>query len=261
MEDSKKTILLHDYRDDIVERKHKSDLFDWGQWPDWHILYKTLAYERCSSRDVESYPYVRNAILEGHEVFKGCFDSPYIPFTFDIMNGWWFCFKDIFHIDNIVRNSKSEKDKKAKDESLQRMMDIMKKNGEECGELIKTYNVQYELFESFINYLRVVYTVGNITPVPKGCNRYSGDLDTWEYKINRDGSKYSGNYIERLCFNDYDNKIITKEEYEKDKTSYLKGRTILIMKRGLRYLGFCEGLDEIVESIICEWNSPKTLFD
>ena len=53
---------LHDFRQDIVSRKR--DKKYWNNWENWNILYKTLAYELSSSRDVESYRYVRNQVFE-----------------------------------------------------------------------------------------------------------------------------------------------------------------------------------------------------
>ena len=60
-----------------------------------------------SSRDVESYGYVKNQVLE---YFSDC--TKYISgtITLDIMSGWWFCFKYLFDLDKrINRNSKQSK--------------------------------------------------------------------------------------------------------------------------------------------------------
>ena len=46
--------LLYDYRKSVVERKHKSNWIDWTKWDSWGSLYKTLAYERSCSRDVDT---------------------------------------------------------------------------------------------------------------------------------------------------------------------------------------------------------------
>lgn len=53
-------LINHDYRKDVVERKRARNY--WGKWDSWNILYKTLAYEICSSKHVESYCYVRKSL-------------------------------------------------------------------------------------------------------------------------------------------------------------------------------------------------------
>ena len=94
---------LYDYRQDIVNKKHNKEY--WKDWNNWNILYRTLAYEISSSKDVESYGYVKQ------DVFK-YFDNliPYVgenP-TADIMNGWWYCFKVLFNVKSNRENKKTK---------------------------------------------------------------------------------------------------------------------------------------------------------
>lgn len=240
MKEEYKKKLLHDYRDDIVSRKRKSKWINWAEWKNWDILYKTMAYEISCSKDVESYGYVREDIfnIPGNELVRVVGECP----TADIMNGWWYCFKTIFKID------KSRKQSNKIEEKI--MKDIL-----EGKNIYESYGIELDLYQEFTSYLKLVYTIGNMTPVPKKCNTYENFLDNWEYKLYSHKEKYGENYIDKLHFEDYNDKNkITKEKFLNDPKSYIKNRIELIIKRGYRIVSNGDiisenDLKEIRESI------------
>lgn len=222
---------LHDFRVDIILKKR--DRVRWNNWDKWNILYKTLAYELSSSRDVERYPYVRNRVFE----FFGDYEK-YIcgAVTLDIMNGWWFCFKTLFNIDT-SRNSVETK------EFLSRLNNQIEKiniNEEEklIDVICKSYNITEEEIKSLLSFLKVVYTIGNISPASR--NPKADKFDSWEYKLFVSGSiNYTDlDYIEYFYFEEYskDRKWWDDLKKSSDKKKvileYMNSRINLITERG-----------------------------
>ena len=221
--------MRHDYREDIVKRKRDKEY--WGNWSNWNILYKTLAYETSSSKDVERYSYVRNEILEYYDVKI----SDYVGknYSFDIMNGWWYCFKELFCLDS----RKSSETKAFMERMKQEIYKINRKDAL-VEYLVENYCLKKETAGCLIEYLEVVYTIGNIVPVPKGANRHADNLDSWEYKINSSFLKYQGSdYNDYFHFNEYTNMIfkIDKENKEDSIFQYMNTRISLIKNRGEFY--------------------------
>lgn len=224
---------LYDFRTSIVERKRNK--FFWNEWKKWNILYKTLAYELSGSRDIESYGYVRKEVFryfDEYEEYAGYGASV------DIMNGWWFCFKVLFGINESRINEKTRKDIYALMKKIQHITDKQKlvdKINEEYPKLDKA------VIEVFLEYLEVVYTIGNITPVPKGGNVHADIFDSWEYKMfYSDAIEYpkDAGYMEYFFFEEYkkEDKWWEKFKSEKEKVKivfeYMGSRIQLIKNRG-----------------------------
>lgn len=184
-----------------------------------------------SSRDVERYSYVRNHVFEFFRDYE-----KYIcgAVTLDIMNGWWFCFKTLFNIDT-GRNSIETK------EFLSRLNNQIEKINEEeklIDVICKNYSITEEEIKSLLGFLKVVYTIGNISPASR--NPHADRFDSWEYKLFVSGSiNYTDlGYIEYFCFEDYskDRKwwIDLKESNDKKKVilEYMNSRIYLITERG-----------------------------
>jgi len=219
---------LHDFRVDIILKKR--DRARWNNWDKWNILYKTLAYELSSSHDVESYPYVRNQVFELFRDYE-----KYIcgAVTLDIMNGWWFCFKTLFNIDT-SRNSIETK------EFLSRLNNQIEKINEEeklIDVICKNYSITEEEIKSLLGFLKVVYTIGNISPASR--NPKADKFDSWEYKLFESGSiNYTDLGYKYFYFEDYskDRKwwIDLKESNDKKKVilEYMNSRIYLITERG-----------------------------
>ena len=222
---------LHDFRADIILKKR--DRGRWNNWDQWNILYKTLAYELSSSRDVESYPYVRNRVFEFFRDYK-----KYIcgAVTLDIMNGWWFCFKPLFNIDT-SRNSVETKEFLTR---LNNKIEKIDKDEEEklIDVICKNYSITEEEIKSLLSFLKVVYTIGNISPVSR--NPKADRFDSWEYKLFVSGSiNYTDlSYIEYFCFEDYSKDrewwSDLKKSNDKKKVilEYMNSRINLITERG-----------------------------
>ena len=201
---------LHDFRADIILKKR--DRERWNNWDKWNVLYKTLAYELSSSRDVESYGYVRKRVFDFFSDYK-----KYIcgAVTLDIMNGWWFCFKTLFNI-NTSRNSVETK------KFLLRLSDQIEKIDEEemlINVICKNYSITEVEIKSLLSFLKVVYTIGNISPASR--NPKADKFDSWEYKLFVSGSidHTDLDYMEYFCFEDYskDRKWWTDLEKSNDK--------------------------------------------
>lgn len=109
----------------------KKDANYWGDWDIWNSLYKTLAYELSSSRDVESYEYVKRNVLTLLNVNEN-YDVK--NFRLDIMNGWWYCFKFVFE----VGPRKSDETKNF----MKKLMESIKNKTEK--ELIEFIDESYE---------------------------------------------------------------------------------------------------------------------
>ena len=248
MNNSVKERLLHDYREDVIKRDRKklrkktveeldSIYKDWNNSND--IIQKTMMYEvsfACS--DVESYGFVKENAFD-------CYCKDYKKYkTADIMNGWWFCFKKVFKIETSRINCETVKIKKKIRDG---------KYNPKC--------IDIQLLCKLSEYLRIVYTLGNITPAPinPGGSGF-GEIDLWEYKLNRFWEKDPDN-IEKLYFHDYEAKssIMSKSfsEYMEsfDLIQYMDSRIDLILRRGYRILTSGEEISDkdldLLRKIIC----------
>lgn len=222
---------LHDFRQDIVLKKHDKEY--WNNWKRWNILYKTLAYELSSSRDVESYGYVKNQVLE---YFSDC--TKYISgtITLDIMSGWWFCFKYLFDLDKrINRNSKQAKKYLF---TLQEQIKDINKEVDLIDFVCKNYSIAKMEIKSLLDFLDVVYTIGNITPVNNNPN--ADCFDSWEYKLFvSDSINYTGDSFKYFIYDSY---YKEKKQWWKDFQNsndkkkvileYMDSRVNLIKQRG-----------------------------
>lgn len=232
MKSSSFNLILHDFRDDIVARKRASI---WKEWRKWSILYKTISYELSASRDVESYTYVKQKAFE-------IYCPNYKDYTTaDIMNGWWYCFKDVFDIN----------DSRCSDKTLQ-FLNQIKSNIEGmddyevveylCGE----YKKDKSLYITLLEFLKVIYTIGNITPAKENRNR--SRLDNWEDKLR--AGKWTIEETKELCFDMYDdNKMINYKET--DIKEYMVERIDFILKRAIQIVGCTDdvGIKAIKEQI------------
>lgn len=216
MESSCLNLILHDFRDDIIARKRASI---WKEWGNWSVLYKTLSYELSASRGVESYTYVRQKAFETY-----CPDYKKRYAIADIMNGWWYCFKVVFDI-NTGRHS---------DKTLQ-FLNEMKSTIEGMDDyevveyLCDKYKKEKSLYIALLEFLKVIYTIGNITPAKENRNR--SRLDNWEDKLR--AGKWTIKETKELCFDIYDdNKIINYKET--DIKEYMVERIDFILKRAIQ---------------------------
>lgn len=222
--------MEHDYRDDIVKRKHNKKF--WENWDSWNILYKTLAYETSSSRDVESYDYIKKSL----EVFYDERLTLYVgeDYTFDIMNGWWNCFKVLFNLNFSRKNEET----KLFIENIKKEIVSIKEKDELKEYISQRYSLKEETVKCFLDFLEVVYTFGNIAPVPKGANKHADDWDSWEYKLNSPFLNYKlDSYKEYFHFEEYPKESFQIDDEDKEKSicKYLSERVQLIKKRGRFY--------------------------
>lgn len=236
-----KEIETYDFRTCIVEKKRDKEY--WGNWKHWNILYKTLVYEMSSCKDVERYGYVREQIFKCFENYKQYVGE---EASLDIMNGWWFCFKELFSIKESRHNQSVKEFIKNLQEEIYNVNDR-----KELEKIIsKKCEIKIEVSEVFLNYLEVVYTIGNITPVPKGGNVHADVFDSWEHKLYISQKvQYKGkNYMEYFYFIDYaeedknwykkwkdaedrDKKIEIIRGFMESRTTYIKNRGKEIAKR------------------------------
>ena len=208
-------ILLHDFRDDIVKNNKKCVEIK-ENWNRYNSLEKAIEFKKLEIH-VEADMDVKKKAFSSY-----CpeFATEYI--TADIMNGWWYCFKTIYKLDE---------SRKAFRKNHDNMLSQMVNSEEE---------------ETLRKYLKVVYTIGNMTPAPynPGGKGY-GEIDFWEYKLERYGKLYH-NYngdIDKLLFQDYEPYIagikgVKYREYMEtfDLVGYMNDRIDLIIKRGYRIL-------------------------
>lgn len=223
---------LHDFREDVVLRKRDKEY--WNGWNTWNILYKTLAYELSSSYDVERYKYVRNQVFEIFSDYENYIDG---NATLDIMNGWWFCFKTLFDIKTSRRSYQTRK-------FLLELSTKIKKFDRDdnvISFICENYNIAETEMKSLYEFLKVVYTIGNITPISK--NPSADCFDSWEYKLFvSDSTRYlEPGYKKYFGFEDYSKDNIQwayklKNSVEKNKVivDYMDSRTNLIKMRGER---------------------------
>ncbi len=230
-----KGIDKYDFRTCIVEKDPNIEY--WGNWKHWNVLYKTLAYEISSYKDVERDEYVREQIFKCFKNYKQYVGE---EASLDIMNGWWFCFKKLFNIKTGRQNSLT---KKFISDMMEEINNVNDK--EKLVEIIfKKYGIDKSVLKVFLEYLEVVYTIGNITPVPKGGNVRADDFDSWEYKLYiSEKVKYKGsNYMEYFYFLEYDEKDADWYNKWKDAKSkndkmgvicnFMESRIVYIKNRG-----------------------------
>lgn len=87
----------------------------------------------------------------------------------DLMNGWWNLFKRIANIS--PENSRSQ--------IVPQLFESFENITETTlsSQLVKSYGHSSDVWDTFLNYLDVVYTIGNITPA--GANPGGSGLDLW----------------------------------------------------------------------------------
>lgn len=86
--------ILHDYRDDVVDQFQNIDLKKRWHEASNDIIEKTLIYEfEPLCHDVEKYEFVKKSAFS---YYCQEYDNLYV--TSDIMNGWWYCFKTIYKL-------------------------------------------------------------------------------------------------------------------------------------------------------------------
>ena len=204
--------ILHDFRKDVVGRKHAKI---WKEWDFQNILFKTIAYELSASRDVESYEYVKAKAFN-----KYCQDYKNYRIA-DIMNGWWCCFTLIFDLNS---GRHSENTKVFLEELKQKIQGKTDEN-ELVDILVENYKKEKQLYATLLEFLKVVYTYGNIAPAKE--NKYRGRLDNWELK----NGDYSCDEEEELCIGMYDKGRVVEDTNNIIK--YMEERIDLILKRAL----------------------------
>lgn len=224
---------LYDFRESIVKRKRDKKF--WNDWDKWNILYKTLVFELSGSKDVESYVYVRKVVFGYFDRYEEYVGS---GVSLDIMNGWWFCFKILFGVNESRINKKTRNDICTFMKKIQYVGD----NQSLIDKIREEYpNLGEKVIRLFIEYLEVVYTIGNITPVPKGGNVHADIFDSWEYKLFfADSVKYAADtdYMKYFLFEEYkiEDKWWVRFKSENDKiqivSEYMESRIELIKNRG-----------------------------
>ena len=247
-------MTLHDYRRDIVMQTNKEK---WNDWDKWNILQKTLEYELDKTvKDVESYEFVKKKIFSSY-----CpnYKKEYV--TADIMNGWWYCFKELF--DHKIMSRQNDKEKIKINDFLE---DLKGKDNKELVKLIsnklkteyKDRDDKEKICESFIRFLKVVYTTGNMTPAPINPSQGRG-LDTWEYKLGTYKEMYHDyeGDKEKLLFQDYCEQNVIKPytktaDFKKYPAKYMNSRTELIIRRAYRVNVGQEISEDILKEIFCE---------
>lgn len=233
MENREFDSILHDFRRDVVMRKRS---VIWEEWDNWNILYKTIEYELSSSRDVESYKYVKEKAFE-----KYCPDYEKYK-TADVMNGWWYCFKVIF---DIKSSRRSDETKRFLDD-LNHKIEGMKEQ-QVVKFLCEHYKKEERLYAVLLEFLKVVYTVGNITPAKENKNR--ARLDNWEIKLEKGG--WSNKEKKDLHYYMYVKDEIIRVE-DNNLVTYMEERIGLILCRALQVEGHVDNdyLNELRKRIM-----------
>ncbi len=198
-----------------------------------NILEKTMIYElspQCGH--VESYDEVKDIAFKNYsKEAKEIFTSA------DIMNGWWYCFKYIFLKDRnrIGRFSEEAVSIKSTVYNL-----VKGKEQEEAISALckKEYTDNEALCISFMEYLKVVYTIGNLILTPPKVYYFRDFLDSWEYKWNKYKSERDGLFLEDYPINDKgEMKVFYKDKTDFDGNidnliEYMNDRRNKIISRG-----------------------------
>lgn len=227
-----KNVVFCDFRDAILVQQEVCNEEDIEKW---NILYKTLIYELDKrTSHVENSSIVKITL-------KKYFENINKYNTADIMNGWWQPFKYLFGL-------KSRKDKEKLEQILAACKDKHEKNIYDS--LPDDYkHFSKEVFDNFLIYLKLVYTIGNITP--SYVNKNTGYLDSWERKMKE--YEWNDGDWEKLKFNDYnvDEDYYIPEKFKENPMKYINSRIELIIKRTLRMLNISE-INYWYERIISE---------
>ena len=243
--------ILHDYRSDIV-KGDQENVDKWKKWDNWNILQKTLEYELDEKMShVESNLDVKKLAFSRY-----CSNYKEEYATADIMNGWWYCFKELFNHEITSRQNDKDKVnsflKDLKGEENEKLVNSISNN---LKIEYKVRNDKEKICEAFIRFLKVVYTIGNMTPAPKNPSQGLG-LDTWEYKLDTYKEMYHDyeGDKEKLRFQDYYNQNVIKpawttKKFHEDPAGYMNSRTELILKRAYRII---VGNQEIPKDILKE---------
>lgn len=198
-------------------------------------MYKTISYELSASRDVESYAYVKQKAFE-------IYCPNYKDYTTaDIMNGWWYCFKVVFDINDSRRSDKTLQFLNQIKSSIEGMDDY-----EVVEYLCGEYKKDKSLYITLLEFLKVIYTIGNITPAKENRNR--SRLDNWEDKLR--AGNWTIEETKELCFDMYDdNRMINYKET--DIKEYMVERIDFILKRAIQIVGCTDevGIKTIKEQI------------
>ncbi len=223
--------LMCDYRYVVLTRerfrmrKSTREILDAAEkkWENANnILEKTLIYELCPAcKDVEGYKIVKDLAFckYNNKITEKYSDA-------DIMNGWWPIFKKIFKIEYRIDKHKKSNVK------IEDLYEISKgkKEDELASCLSKKHKIEKEIIKDLFAFLKVVYTIGNISPVPRGCN-IRASRDQWEYKVKNRIGCYDELSSEELFLEDYDIENIFEEL---DDKKYIEDRIDRIIKRGYR---------------------------
>ncbi len=239
--------ILHDYREDVLyqetQRWHKDNIILLNKTGDeWrsaqNILAKTLVYETSSvCRDVEDNDFVcKDAFSDYCPEYENKYN------TADIMNGWWYGFKILFP-DVLIGIRQSH----ATRENMRRMIEKIKDcpDKDVIGVIRKDYPTSDENdIKMFLGFLRVVYTMGNMTPAPINPPIGRG-ADMWEHKLNKYKEMYHDKKgdMDALFFQDYE---FNKNNWptgriKEDLAGYFESRIDLTIRRGYRIKNHING--------------------
>ncbi len=241
--------IFHDYRETILnlnpnnrnieyEKAYVNLRNSWNSAS--NSLEQSLIYELSPlCKHVENYSIVRKDAYQYYESdnMNGSLLDQYAHA--DIMNGWWYCFKFMFGLVDRKKKSGIEEIKNIiKEKENKDVPKVLLKYAREKG--IKTYDE--EAYKWLICFMRLAYTVGNITPAP--INPSADPLDSWEYKLNQYQHMYHDyrGDIKNLYFLDYvDNEQIIKQntildDFKNNPGEYIQSRVELIIRRGYRIL-------------------------
>lgn len=181
--------------------------------------------------------------------------------TADIMNGWWYCFKELLDIGyrknkQRIPNPKlvSLQNKVCRISNESELLELLMENGN------KKYKNNPDIYKSLLRFLKVVYTIGNLTPAT--INPGADKLDSWEYKLNKYKRMYHDNNgdIDKLCFQDYCEgkevkKSISIKEFQMNPIEYMDSRVEYIFRRAYRIINNGEKISQIGKSH--EQKQPK----
>lgn len=171
-----------DLRDDIVKDEKGVEFFK-KDWKSWNILYCTLWFAENFSIDVEFChdalaSYKKYLRYKNKIEFSGKTMSHHeVTLTADIMNGWWGPLKILFFENNEIRE-KGICNLRGKIESSGNRTTS---NENLTDWIYENYQIDKAVCQQFFSFLRVVYTVGNMTPA--AINTHADKLDSWEYKL------------------------------------------------------------------------------
>lgn len=177
-------------------------------WETQNVFYNTVCFSLNCKIDVEfsidiwnlyrdKLPYFKDWEIKEHNKGNKLVPKGYDGyFSADIMTGWWNPFKYFVGFtggerENICRMMLFDKIPEDKDTTkLLGWFQTLNKN------------IQKEHMESFLGFLEVVYTVGNVIPSPINRN-YGNKLDAWDAKLSVIKDSFKGNKLTELAWNQY----------------------------------------------------------